>query len=266
LSAANYAFTFADGVLTIKKADATISVTGYSVTYDGSAHTAGGTATGVNTESLAGLDLSGTAHTNAGTYGGDAWSFHDPNGNYNDASGTVADLIRKANANISVTGYDVTYDGGAHTATGTATGANGEDLSGLLDLSGTAHTNAGNYSDTWSFAGNSNYNAASGTVADTIHSVLAVYAGGNVTLDAGDAWARTNKYFTDSPGATSWTVTVNYGDGTGDQTLQSNGTSTTFNLGHTWTTAGTYTVWVTVTDDLGTTKAVSFTVTVDPLS
>ena len=40
----------------------------------------------------------------------------------------------------------VTYDAAPHTATGTATGVLGENLSGL-DLSGTTHTNAGQLPD-----------------------------------------------------------------------------------------------------------------------
>ena len=44
----------------------------------------------------------------------------------------------------------------------------GEDLSAYLDLSGTVHTNAGDYTDTWSFTGAPNYNDASGTVNDVI--------------------------------------------------------------------------------------------------
>ncbi|PWB68974.1 MAG: hypothetical protein C3F07_20770 [Anaerolineales bacterium] len=77
--------------------------------------------------------------------------------------------VTKANASVVVTPYDVTYDGNPHTATGMATGVMGEDLSGLLDLSGTTHTDAGFYAgDPWSFAGNENYEAASGTVDDNI--------------------------------------------------------------------------------------------------
>ena len=38
-------------------------------------------------------------------------------------------------------------------------------------------------------------------------------------------------YDPDDPGATSWTVTVNYGDTSGVQTLEKNGTSTTFAMG-----------------------------------
>ena len=67
------------------------------------------------------LNLSGTAHTNAGTYNGDIWSFAG-NGNYNAANGTANDLINKAKAVISVTPYAVTYDGNPHTAPGSAHG------------------------------------------------------------------------------------------------------------------------------------------------
>ena len=95
----------------ITKADATIVVTPYSVTYDSNAHTATGMATGVGGDgALIGLDLSGTTHTNAGTYNGDAWTFTDVTGNYNDASGTVNDTIAKADASILVNGYSGTYD------------------------------------------------------------------------------------------------------------------------------------------------------------
>ena len=68
---------------TSSKADAVCTVTPYDVTYDGSAHTATGTATGVNGEPLSGLDLSGTTHTNAGFYKDDPWTFTDVTGNYN---------------------------------------------------------------------------------------------------------------------------------------------------------------------------------------
>ena len=69
---------------------------------------------------------------------------------YNNGSLTVG----KANATISVTPYTTIYDGTAHIASGTATGAQNEDLSSLLDFSSTSHTNAGTYSsDTWSFPG-----------------------------------------------------------------------------------------------------------------
>ncbi len=240
----NANYTAATGTLsfTISQASATFGVTPYSVTYDGKAHTATGTVTGVQGEDLsADLTLTGTTHTSAGSYT-DTWTFHDPNGNYQDASSTVNDGIGQAtptvvvsgytggtydgtahsqtvtvtgvladgqllttsltganagsysqgwsfgsNANyapvsgtlsftigqaaatVSVTPYSITYDGKAHTATGTATGVGGVDLSGGLALSGTTHTSAGTYhGDFWSFAGGMNYFDANGTVNDSI--------------------------------------------------------------------------------------------------
>ncbi len=83
--------------LDVAPADATISVTPYDVPYDGTSHTATGSATGVLGEDLAaGLDLSGTTHTAAGTYTADPWTFSDPAGNYRDASGTVDNRISSA--------------------------------------------------------------------------------------------------------------------------------------------------------------------------
>src|SRR5690242_4819448 len=153
----------------IAKANPIISVTPYSVTYDGDPHSASGSATGVKGEALSGLDLSSTNHTNAGSYTTDAWSFTDVTGNYNNDNGTVDDEIAKANASISVTPYNVTYNGDSHSASGSATGVKGEALTGL-DLSATNHTNAGSYAtDAWSFTDvTGNYNNDNGTVDDEI--------------------------------------------------------------------------------------------------
>ena len=174
--AANWVFTDVTGnynnaagsvSIVISKANATINVTGYNNDYDGDPHGASGSAKGVKNETLAGLNLGaqftdvpgGTAH----------WVFTDVTGNYHDASGDVAIIITKADAIIVVTPYTVTWDGLSHTATGSATGAKGETLTALLDLTGTTHTNPGIYNDTWTFAGNSNYNSDSGNVTDTIN-------------------------------------------------------------------------------------------------
>jgi len=153
----------------IDKANAVIVVTPYSVTYTGTTHTATGTATGVLSESLSGLDLSGTTHTNAGDYPSDPWTFTDVTGNYNNKNGTTHDHIDKANPNITVTPYNLTYDAGAHTATGVAKGVLNESLSGL-NLSGTTHANPGDYlTDPWTFTDvTGNYNNSSGTVHDSI--------------------------------------------------------------------------------------------------
>jgi ribosomal protein S28E/S33 len=152
---------------TIAKADAAITVTGYNATYNATARQATGTAVGVLGEGLSGLNLSGTVHTNAGTYT-DTWTFTDTTGNYNNATGTVINTIAKANAAITVTGYNVTYNAAAHRVAGTVTGVGGQVLSGL-NLNATVHTNAGTYTDTWTFTDTTgNYNNATGSVISTI--------------------------------------------------------------------------------------------------
>jgi hypothetical protein len=164
----NYNSKSGDVEINIAKADATIKIDGYSGTYDGAAHGATGHVTGVDAGGAAtgsSLDL-GASFTNCP--GGTAHWVFDGGTNYNNQSGDVAINIAKARVSPSVTLYDVTYDGKAHTATGTVTGVLGEDLNALLDIRGTTHTNAGTYTDTWTFAGNDNYEAASGIVVDHI--------------------------------------------------------------------------------------------------
>src|SRR5262249_18154535 len=73
--------------------------------------------------------------------------------------------VNKADANITVTGYTGQYDGQAHGLTGSATGVTGEDLSGLLDLGSQATHVSDSTTVTWAFAGNDNYNAATGSGA-----------------------------------------------------------------------------------------------------
>ena len=150
--------TYDPSILTIAKADTIITVTPYSVSYDGNVHNATGT-------SNTGLVIN-SAHINAGTYT-DSWTYIDPNGNSNSQTGIISDTIAKANASINVTPYSVTYDGTSHTATGVITGVNGVSLNGLVVNS--THTNAGTYSDTWTFTDTTgNYYNASGTITDSI--------------------------------------------------------------------------------------------------
>jgi hypothetical protein len=116
--AANYnsiaATTITD---TINKANATINVTPYHVTYDGNPHTATGTATGVKSESLSGLDLSHSMHTNAGIYSTDYWTFTDVTGNYNNiAATTITDQIDQAPVSITPDGGKTKILGATFTA------------------------------------------------------------------------------------------------------------------------------------------------------
>ena len=151
----------------IGKANATIVVTPYSVTYDANPHTSSGSATGVEGEALAGLDLSGTTHTNAGTYNNDPWSFTDATGNYNNDSGSVDNYIGKANATIAITPYSGIYDSLQHTATGTATGVSGVNLNAGLSFV-TSYRNVPGGSTVWNFNGGINYNNDSGSTSVTI--------------------------------------------------------------------------------------------------
>jgi len=159
----------------IGKANATVVVTAYNVTYDGHSHTATYTITGVNGETgntVGTINVSGTTHTNAGAYNNDPWNFTG-GANYNNQSGTVNDVIAKANATFTVTPYNVAFDNNPHTATiDTITGVNGETGAavGTINLSGTTHTLPGDYpSDPWTFTGTANYNNRNGTVHDIIH-------------------------------------------------------------------------------------------------
>ncbi len=160
--------TASDGApvtITINKADATITVNGYTGTYDAAAHGATGSASGVGSVNLsAGLSL-GSSFTDVP--GGTAsWSFAGGT-NYNDASGTAAIVITKANAAITVNGYTGVYDDAAHGATGSASGVGGVNLSAGLNL-GASFTNVPGGTASWSFAGGTNYNDASGTAAIVI--------------------------------------------------------------------------------------------------
>jgi hypothetical protein len=232
----------------IGKASASIVVTGYTGVYDGLAHGATGTATGVGGESLAGLNL-GASFTNVP--GGTAtWVFTDVTGNYNDATGTAAIVLSKANATIVVDGFTGVYDGAAHGATGTATGVGGAALAGL-DL-GVSFTNVPGGTATWVFTDvTGNYNDATGTAAIVLSKANAtivvdgftgVYDGaargatGTATAVGGAALAGLDlgASFTNVPGGTAtWVftdVTGNYNDATGTAAIVINKKPTTGNF------------------------------------
>ena len=179
---ANYnAATSAPISITIAKADqAALTVTNLpaSAAYGQTgivAHADGGTGTGAVTFSAGGstactVDAStgAVAITVAeGTCSITATKATDDNYNVT-TSAAVSITVGQASVTIVVTPYNVTYDGTAHTATGTATGPNGEDLSAQLELDTTTQTDAGTYTPTWYFWGGTNYANQSGTITDTI--------------------------------------------------------------------------------------------------
>src|SRR6266699_3458337 len=81
----------------------------------------------------------------------------------------------------------------------------------------------------------------------------------NATINEGDTYSA-NGSFTDSD-STSWTATVDYGDGTGSQPLTLSGTN--FSLSHVYKDNGTYIETVSVTDNQGATGSIIATVTVN---
>jgi hypothetical protein len=89
--------------IVITRATATVGVNGYTGVYDGAAHGATGTATGVGGVDLSGLFNFGATFTNVP--GGTAnWTFNTgyANNNYNSASGSVAIIVTVKN--VTVTG------------------------------------------------------------------------------------------------------------------------------------------------------------------
>ena len=90
------------------------------------------------------------------------------NSNYNDATPVSrAFNINRAAAHVTATGFTGTYDGAAHGALVTASGIAGEDLSSLLTV-GPSFINVPGGTANWSFAGNTNYAPAAGSVAIVI--------------------------------------------------------------------------------------------------
>src|SRR5262249_22226155 len=139
----------------IAKADATVVYSGYTGgTYDSNSHTQTVTVTGVGGDGQLFTDsLTGTS---AGSYS-QAWSDRTDNYNASGESGALAFDIAKADATVVYSGYTGgTYDSNSHTQTVTVTGVGGDGVLFTTDLTG---TNAGSYSQAWSFS-NDNYNAS----------------------------------------------------------------------------------------------------------
>ncbi len=219
----------------ISKTDPTCSVDGYTGVFDGNPHGASGLCSGVNDESLEGLDLGATF---TDVPGGTAhWVFTDVTGNYNNASGSEEILISKAEAMCDISGYTDVYDTAYHGATGTCSGIGGENP-GTLNLGetfkdvpgGTAH---------WSLTGNGNYNDQTDDASIVISKAEAMcdisgytdvydaaYHGANGTCSGiggeNPGTLDLGATFKDVPGGTvhwSFTGNGNYNDQSGDASI-----------------------------------------------
>src|SRR5688572_25764164 len=224
--------------IVIGKADALCAIAGYNGVYDGHAHGASGSCTGVDSGAAAGSSLNrGASFTNVP--GGTAtWAF-DGGINYNDQGGSAAITIAKADATVNVSGYTGAYDAQSHGATGSATGVLNETLAGLT--LGATFTDYPGGTAHWVFTDQTgNYNDASGDVGITISKANAAivvngYTGtydaqphgatgsatgvGGVNLTAG---LTLGSSFTNVPGGTAhWTFAggLNYNDANGNAAI-----------------------------------------------
>jgi hypothetical protein len=180
----NYTITNNTAAFTITKANASVSATGGSFTYDGTAHAGTGSATGARGESLpVSLSYAGTgttvyastptAPTNAGSYTVVASTTGDSNNS--GATSTPAPLtIGKATATVTLSNLSKTFTGSAQSPTATTTPA------GLaIDWTGAPQTNVGSYPVTATINDRNYQGSASGTfaitaVTATVTSTLAV--------------------------------------------------------------------------------------------
>jgi hypothetical protein len=142
-------------------ADPICSISGYNGVYDGNPHDASGSCTGIDDETLTGLDL-GDTFTNVP--GGIAyWTFTDETGNYANDSGNVEIVITEATPTCSINGYTGVYDGYPHGASGSCIGVKSETLTNL-DL-GATFTDVPGGTAYWTFIdGTGNYYDDSGSV------------------------------------------------------------------------------------------------------
>jgi hypothetical protein len=212
----------------VDKATPVVAAAGGTFTYDGLGHAATGSVTGVGGEDLGAPTFTynggSAAPVGAGTYA--VVVSYAGSDNYAAGSATATLVIEKAAASVVVNGYSGVYDGQAHRLTGSATGARGEDLSGLLSL-GDPYADAGTYPVAWSFAGDGNYLPDAGTAVVAIQKAdqqITWAAPGAITYGTALGAAQLNATVTGvaggSPaGAISYDVAAGAALPAGDHTL-----------------------------------------------
>jgi large repetitive protein len=156
-------------LLTVNAAKPTLSLACTEVTYDGNAHSCIGTATGIDGTAVSGSwSYSPVSATNAGSTQATG-TFTSSNANYVSGGTTISTLkIDAATPTLTLTCPEVTYDGNAHSCTGTATGIGGAAISGTWNYSPVSATASSITTITGTFtSSNSNY-ASSGTAIGTL--------------------------------------------------------------------------------------------------
>lgn len=164
----NHTAATGTAMLTVAKATPRLTASGGTFTYDGAPHPATATATGVGGATLGPLTFTynGTSNVpvNAGSYAAVISFAGDEN--YSASFTTASISIVKATAMVTVTGGSFTYDGTPHAATAAVTGPDGVTLGPVTftyDGLPNEPVNAGTYAVVASFAGDANYDAATGS-------------------------------------------------------------------------------------------------------
>ncbi|MGB2900514.1 MAG: Ig-like domain repeat protein [Candidatus Acidiferrum sp.] len=197
----NYTGATGNGALTIKQADSTTTVTGGTFTYDGNAHAASVSVTGVGGLSLtppptyggacsaAPVHVADTPCTASYTFAGDA--------NHKSSSGTAIITITKAPSATTVSGGgSFVFDGNPHAATVSVTGAGSLNLTPAPNYScGSAPIHVADTPCTasYTFTGDGDHDGSSGSAVITITkapSSTVVSGGGSFVFD-GNAHAAT---------------------------------------------------------------------------
>ena len=187
----------------INPATPTVTVIDPLLTYDGNPHSATATAKGVGGADVTGsfsftYDGSNTAPTNARESYAVVATFTSSDGNYTDVSGNGVLTIKQAASTTTVTGGTFSYDGAAHAATVSVTGAGGLSLTPMAAYSGGCSAAPVHVADTpctagYTFAGDANHDGSSGSAIITITKVpstTTVSGGGSFVFD-GNAHAAT---------------------------------------------------------------------------
>jgi hypothetical protein len=121
-----------------------------------------------------------------------------------------------------------------------------------------ANSRSGNYFDNFSItdlSGTSTPTPSPTPIPNTAPDIGSIPDG---SVAEGGLYSATGS-FSDSD-STSWTGTVNYGDGSGTSVLSFSGTD--FTLSHLYADGGTYTVTISITDNQGATSTTTTTITV----
>jgi hypothetical protein len=173
----------------INKANATVTVTPYTATYDGTSHTASYMVVGAQYDKSAtgGSIILNTTHTVAGTYTTDTWSFNGGTNYFSIAPMTITDTINQASPTITAAAGATVTIGSGIPLTASATLAGGVNIGGSIKFTLYSPSNAIVFTDTVAVNGNRTYSTSGGTttgspvptVAGTYQWVAAYITDGN---------------------------------------------------------------------------------------